>query len=143
MAQPSKSTAKLADATDNPQIGDRGSAVTAAAAATYAAPSVTVETLTENSGQGTPNTTIVDVTGGVTDNSGSGLDAGAKTEIDALFVLCDDNFADLADQQSKLRVDNAATLVEVDDLADDVALIRTALNALIDRLEAHGLIADN
>lgn len=32
MTQPSKSTAKLADAVDNPQIGERGAAITAAAA---------------------------------------------------------------------------------------------------------------
>lgn len=91
--------------------------------ANQATAALTVETLTESSGQGTPNTTIVDVTGGVTDQTGSGLDSAGKTEIDALFVLCDDNFADLADQQSKIRVDLTAQKVLVDQLRSELVTL--------------------
>ena len=142
MAQPAKGNSAFADSNDIPILGDQGALVTAAAAATHAAPAVTVETLTENS-SGTPDTTIADVVNAVTARGGDGMDGTQEGEVNVLFGLCDDNFADLADQQSKIRVDNAATLVELDDLADDVALLRTAVNDLIDRMEAHGFIADN
>lgn len=140
MTQPNKSDSQFADRSDNPQLAARGASVTAAAAATHSAPSVTVETLTENSNDSTPDTTIADCRTPISDSSGDSVKA---TDVNALTVLIDSNFADLADQQSKLRVDNAATLVELDDLSDDVNLMRTALNALIERMEAHGLIADN
>ena len=93
------------------------------ASASQAVVAATIETLTESSGQGTPNTTIVDVTGGVTDQTGSGLDATGKSEIDALFVLVDDNFADLADQQSKTRVDLAAITVLVNQLRSELVTL--------------------
>ena len=124
----------------NTPVTQPTSANQAAVSATAAAASLTIETLTESSGQGTPNTTIVDVTGGVTDNTGSGLDAGAKTEIDALFVLCDDNFADLADQQSRTRVDLAAQKVELDKLITDVANTQTLCNQLRAEVVTLGLI---
>jgi len=92
---------------------------------------LTAAALTENSGQTTPNTTIVDVTGGVTDNSGSGLDAGAKTEIDALFVLVDDNFADIADQLNKQTVDSADQRVAIEQAVVDLADYKTNVDALV------------
>jgi hypothetical protein len=87
MTQPSKATSKLADSGDNPQIGERGAAVTAAAAiAAYTA----------------------------ADISATYVEAEVQAIADALEAL-----------------------------RDSVALNVVALNLVIERLEAHGLIADN
>jgi len=134
MAQPPVADSKLADSSDNPQIGERGASVTAAAAATYAAPAVTAANPTA------PTAYSAHASGGttVTSNAATDLDTTAA----ALATLVTEVTAYEVDI-SQIIVDNAATLVELDDLADDVALIRTALNDFIGRLEAHGLIADN
>ena len=134
MAQPSKSTSKLSDSVDNPQIGERGASVTAAAAATYAAPAVTAANPTAPTAYSAHASGAV----AVVSNAGTDLDTTAA----ALATLVTEVTAYEVDI-GQIIVDNAATLVELDDLADDVALIRTALNDMLDRLEAHGLIADN
>ena len=134
MAQPNAQNAKLADSSDNPQVAERGASVTAAAAATYAAPAVTAANPTA------PTAYAAHASGGttVTSNAATDLDTTAA----ALATLVTEVTAFEVDI-SQIIVDNAATLVELDDLADDVALLRTAVNALIERIEAHGLIADN
>lgn len=127
-------------------------AVTATGAAnassTYTAPSVTIETLTENSTQSTPDTTIGACGAAITslDVTGSGS-CPTESAINAFAVIVDDNFANLADQQSKTRVDNAATLVELDDLNDDVVLVAAQMDknvvdiaAIITALKEHGLM---
>ena len=115
-------------------IGDQGASVTAAAAATYAAPAVTAANPTA------PTAYAAHASGGttVTSNAATDLDTTAA----ALATLVTEVTAYEVDI-GQIIVDNAATLVELDDLADDVALLRTAVNALIDRMEAHGFVADN
>ncbi len=125
MTQPKKAQSKLADTTGKPQIGDRGSSITAAAAATYAAPSVT-------------QATVTDALDGAT-FTGTALTTSTTPTVDELETA----FGVIGLQLNAAKTDIAATNVELDDLGDDVALIRTALNALIDAIEAHGLIADN
>ena len=152
MAQPLKENSQLADSSGNPMIAGRGASVLAAAAATYGAPAVTASA--------TGALTAVDINFTWTANV-PGITNGAAT-IDDGNTVGDDNDAGgglsvLEDQFIKLRadivatnvevdalvVDDATNLVELDDLADDVALIRTGLNDLIGRIEAHGLLADN
>ncbi len=125
MTQPSRETSKLADSGDLPQIGDRGASVTAAASATYAAPSVT-------------QVAVTDSLNGAT-FTGTALLTSATPTVDELEAIA--GMLGLA--VNAAATDILATNVELDDLGDDVALIRTALNALIDRMEAHGLLADN
>ena len=134
MTQPLKSESKFADSSDNPQLAEQGASVTAAAAATYAAPVVTA------ANPAAPTSYSAHSSGGtaVTSAGATDLDSTAA----ALATLVTEVTAYEVDI-GQIIVDNAATLVELDDLADDVALIRTALNALIERLEAHGFIADN
>ena len=88
------------------------------------------------------------MTGGVTDQTGSGLDAAGKSEIDALFVLCDDNFADLAEMMNKLTTDAAAARTEqltyetaISALVVDVTAVRLLSNQLRSELVTLGLIA--
>ena len=131
MAQPSKENSQLADALGNPMIAGRGASVTAAAGATYSAPAVTAS----NPSAPTNDDAVTNMTDPVTKTEGEAVSA-------ALSTLEDEVTAYEVDI-GEIIVDNAATLVELDDLADDVALIRTGLNDLIGRLEAHGLLADN
>ena len=99
--------------------------ITAAAAATYAAPSVTAVAVTDSLDGATFTGTAMATSSTPT-----------VDELEAIAGMC-------GLLMNANRTDVLATNVELDDLADDVALIRTALNALIDRMEAHGLIADN
>lgn len=94
------------------------------ASANQAAVTATIETLTENSTQGTPNTTIVAVGAAVTlvDVSGAG-NAAESAAINTRMILIDDNFADLADQQSKTRVDIAATLTLLNQLRSELVTL--------------------
>jgi len=92
MTQPVKPESKLADSSDNPQIGERGASVTATTATQSAAPA-----------------------------GGTGATAGAyDTAANRDLAIASINAA---------RTDIAALIVTVD--------------ALISRVEAHGLIADN
>ena len=125
MTQPSKSTSKLVDGSDNGQIGEQGSAVTAAAAATYAAPSVT-------------SVAVTDALDGAT-FTGTALTTSSTPTVDELEAIA----GSLGLIVNANKTDIADTNTELAALAVDVALIRTAVNALIDRVEAHGLIADN
>ena len=125
MTQPNKSRSQLADSSDNPMIEDQGAAVTAAAVATYGAPAVT-------------QVAVTDSLDGAT-FTGTALLTSTTPTVDELEAIA--GMLGLA--VNAAGTDIAATNVELDDLADDVALIRTALNALIERIEAHGLIADN
>ena len=113
--------------------------VAATAAATGAA---TIETLTENSTQATPNTTIVAVGAAITaiDVTGAG-NCPTEAATNAFAVLVDDNFADLADQQSKARVDLAAHKAEIDKLVTDVAALIVLGNQLRSELVTLGLIS--
>ena len=92
--------------------------------ANQAVAALTVETLTESSTQGTPNTTIVAVGGSTTtlDVTGSG-NAWLSSDADARMVLVDDNFADLADQQSKIRVDLTSQKVLLDQLRSELVTL--------------------
>ena len=67
-----------------------------------AAVTATVEALTENSNDSSPDTTIADCRSPISNSSG---DSAKATDINALFVIVDSNFADLADQQAKAKVD--------------------------------------
>ncbi len=125
MTQPSKGESQFADRSDNPMISARGASVTAAAAATYAAPSATAVAVT-------------DALDGAT-FTGTALTTSSTPTVDELEA----GLGSLGLIANACRTDILATNVELDDLGDDVALIRTALNALIERVEAHGLIADN
>jgi len=122
---------KLADSAGVPQIGDRGAAITAAAATTYAAPSVTAA----NPAAPAAYSAVTNMTEPVAKAEGETLSAALEALRDevALYEL----------QISAIIVDNAATLVELDDLNDTVVLLIVALNAAVERLEAHGLIANN
>ncbi len=152
--------AQMGNATDSlngfygntPVVQPANSSQAAAGAITATNPTapaaLTAAALTESSGQGTPNTTVVDVTGGVTDQTGSGLDASGKSEIDALFVLCDDNFADLAEMTNKLITDADAARTEqltyetaISALVVDVTAVRLLTNQLRSELVTLGLIA--
>lgn len=85
---------------------------------------LTVETLTESSTQGTPNTTIVAVGAGVTalDVTGSGS-CPTEAATNTRMILIDDNFADLADQQSKIRVDLTAQKVLLDQIRSELVTL--------------------
>lgn len=76
-----------------------------------AAVTITAGALTENSGQSSPNTTIVTTVNTVTAAGGDGMTSGQEGEVDVLFGLCDDNFADLAEMVNKLTVDVTALKV--------------------------------
>ena len=125
MAQPAKGNSAFADSNDIPILGDQGASVTAAAAATYAAPTQGASAVTD----GLDGATF----------SGTALNTSTVPTVDELEAC----IGSLGLIVNANRTDMIAANVELDDLADDVALIRTALNDLIDRLEAHGLIADN
>ena len=71
----------------------------------------TAATLTESSTQSSPNVTIVSTVNTLTTGNGSGMSATNEGEINALFVLCDDNFADLAEMMNKLTTDITASNV--------------------------------
>jgi len=131
MTQGPKSDAKLSDAKGEGQIGNRGAAITAAASTTYSAPSVTASNPTAP----TDYVARTDFDANMNKEDGESMSA-------ALQVLRDEVAAYEIDI-SQIIVDNAATLVELDDLNDTVVLAITAANAVIERLEAHGLIADN
>ncbi len=94
------------------------------ASASQAVVAATIETLTENSTQSTPNTTIVAVGAGVTalDVTGSGS-CPTEAATNTRMVLIDDNFADLADQQSKTRVDIDALVVLVNQLRSELVTL--------------------
>ena len=128
MAQPNAQNSQLADSSDNPLIADQGAAVTAAAAATVAAASDTAVPLdiTYSANAPTPSDTQTIADGTVP----TVAELGQFT-------------ANVEDFQAQVNVDIADHVVQIAALATDVALIRTALNACIERLEAHGLIADN
>ena len=146
MAQPQKGRSQLADTDSNPQIGDRGASVTAAAAATYTAPSVTVTAPAITQAAVTDSLDGATFTGTALTTSTTPTVDELETAFGVIGLQLNAAGTDIADNNAtidQLIVDDAAILVELDNLADDVALIRTALNALIDRLEAHGLIADN
>ena len=77
------------------------------ASGSQASVTATVEALTENSNDSTPDTTIADCRSPISNSAG---DSAKATDINALFVIVDSNFADLADQQAKAKVDiNALT----------------------------------
>lgn len=92
--------------------------------ANQATAALTIETLTESSTQGTPNTTIVAVGAAVTlvDVSGAG-NAAESAAINTRMILIDDNFADLADQQSKTRVDLASQKVLLDQMRSELVTL--------------------
>jgi len=125
------STSKLADSAGIPQIGDRGSAVTAVADATVAAVSYTGT----NPVAPTDYAAVVDMDANITKAQGEAMSA-------ALAVLADELIA-MEVILSAMVVDDLAQDVAIDALAVDAALLRTAINAVIERLEAHGLLADN
>ncbi|KKL11622.1 hypothetical protein LCGC14_2543980, partial [marine sediment metagenome] len=124
MTQGPKSEAKLSDKVGEGQIGERGASITAAAATTYAAPSVTASNPTAP----TDYVAVTDMSAEITDLQGEAMSA-------ALQVLRDEVAAYETDI-SQIIVDNAATLVELDDLNDTVVLAITAANAVLSRLEA-------
>lgn len=130
MTQPSKESSKLADSSDNPQIGERGAAVTAVAAATVAAVSYTATNPTA------PTDFVA------ADISASYVEAEVQAVADGVDTL-EDEVTAIEVIVSQIVVDDLAQDVAIDALAVDVALIRTAVNALIERIEAQGLIADN
>ena len=136
------STEKIALWGATPAVQPSGSAQAVVAATAAATGAATIETLTENSTQGTPNTTIVAVGAAVTalDVTGAG-DCPTEAATNARMVLIDDNFADLADQQSKARVDLAAHKVEIDKLVTDVAALIVLSNKLRADLVTLGGIA--
>ncbi len=109
------------------------------AAATAAASSLTAsatETLTAadltiNSTQGTPNTTIVSTVNTLTTGNGSGMSATNESEINALFVLCDDNFADISAQLDAHVVDSADQKVAIDQNVVDVADQKQEIDKLV------------
>ncbi len=142
-AQMGKSaTEKVALWGATPAAQPSGSAQAVVAATAAATGASTIETLTENSTQGTPNTTIVAVGAAVTalDVTGSG-NAPTEAATNTRMILIDDNFADLADQQSKARVDLAAHKVEIDKLVADVAALIVLSNKLRADLVTLGGIA--
>ncbi len=128
MTQPVKEDSKLADSKDRPQIAERGASVTAAAAATVAAASDTAVpvavTFTSNEPTASDTQTIADGTVPTVAELGQ-------------WVRNSEDF------MAQVDVDIADHVVQIAALATDVALIRTAVNALIERIEAQGLIADN
>jgi len=125
------SKSKLTDSGGVPQIGDRGAAVTAAAAATVAAVTYTGT----NPVAPTDYTALTNYTEPVAKAEGETLSA-------ALATLADEAIA-MEIIQSAMVVDDLAQDVAIDALAVDLALMRTAINAIIERLEAHGLLANN
>ncbi len=104
--------------------------VTAAAAALTAVALAAVggEALTENSFDTTPDAVIADCRGPISDSSGNSAKAA---DINALFVLVDSNFADVADQLNKINVNQDDTKAEFDKLILDVAAQKDELDKLI------------
>jgi len=92
---------------------------------------LTAAALTENSADTTPDVTIADPTASTLTATGSGLDATGKTELDAKFVICDSNFADLADQLNKQTVDSADQRVAIEQAVVDLADYKVQVDALV------------
>ena len=114
MTQPTKSESQLADRNDNPMVSNRGAAVTAAASATAVNPTAPTDIPAIATGSAITITTN---------------DAADLTTTSAALAVLENEVATYETAISALIV--------------DVDLIRVALNALIERVEAHGLIADN
>lgn len=104
--------------------------VTAAAAALTAVSLAAVggAALTENSFDTTPDAIIADCRSPISDSSGNSAKA---VDINALFVLVDSNFSDVADQLNKVNVNQADTKAEFDKLILDVAAQKAELDKLI------------
>ncbi len=88
--------------------------------ANQATAALTVDTLTESSNDSSPDTTIADCRAPMSNSSG---DSAKAIDINALFVIADSNFADLADQQSKIRVDLTSQKVLVDQLRSELVTL--------------------
>lgn len=104
--------------------------VTAAAAALTAVNLAAVggAALTENSFDTTPDLIIADCRSPISDSSGNSAKA---VDINALFVLVDSNFADVADQLNKINVNQADTKAEFDKVITDLAAQKVELDKLI------------
>ena len=109
---------------------------------------LTAGALTENSTQGTPNTTIVAVGATVTlvDVATTG-NAAESAAINTRMVLIDDNFADLAEMVNKLTTDADAARTEqltyetaISALVVDITASNVLTNQLRSELVTLGLI---
>ena len=70
--------------------------------------SETAAVLTESSNDSSPDVTIADCRTPISNSAG---DSAKATDINALFVIVDSNFADLAEMMNKLTVDITASNV--------------------------------
>ena len=85
-----------------------------------AAVSETAAALTESSNDSTPDVTIADCRTPISNSAG---DSAKATDINALFVIVDSNFADLAEMMNKLTTDSAATNVLTNQLRSDLVAL--------------------
>ena len=93
--------------------------------ANQAAATDTAAALTENSNDSTPDVTIADCRTPISNSAG---DSAKATDINALFVIVDSNFADLAEMMNKLTTDSSAPNVLANQLRSDLVprLLRKA-----------------
>ena len=88
--------------------------------ANQAAVTKTAAALTENSNDTSADVTIADCRTPISDSSGNSTKA---TDVNALFVIVDSNFADLAEMMNKLTTDSAATNVLANQLRSELVTL--------------------
>lgn len=132
MPNPDKHQSQFADANSNALLGAQQSNVIDVAAATALA----------TEAQASATLTVTNAINTIAAVNGSGATSTQEGEIDALFAEVKVDLDANKVVVDRLVVESTDYKATIDALIVDVALMRTACNAILDVLEEHGLAAD-